>query len=250
MQTKKRRHTIDNEKVQGEGVNLEVYQRRIEQFENEVTVYPVSCEKLAGGRSDRQWLDLVLAGGAKIVQLRDKESKDAHLLEKARYFREKTKEAGALFLVNDRLDIALLADADGMHVGQGDLPPEEIRTLAPDMIIGLSCNSEKDVEILGKKIEKDPRLVSYFNVGPIFPTGTKEGLKTFIGPESIEIFTQKCSLPFTVMGGIKFKHVEELVHCGAKRIAVVTALSQAEDIGKETARWMETISKARGIDLS
>ncbi len=226
-------------------VNTEVYGRRMDQFISEVTVYPVSCEKLAAGRTDKEWLDSVLTGGACIVQLRDKESKDALLLEKARYFREKTREAGALFLVNDRLDIALLAEADGMHVGQGDLAPEEIRKLAPNMIIGLSCNSEPDVEALNTKISVDKHLVSYYNVGPIYPTGTKEGLKEFIGPEAIGSFTTKCPLPFTVMGGIKYHNIEELVEHGAGRIAVVTALSQADDIAQETGRWVQAISAAR-----
>ncbi len=104
--------------------NKELYLQRCKQFEENVGVYPVSCEKLCAGRSDREWLDGVIAGGAQIVQLRDKESNDRELLAKARYFREKTEEAGVLFFLNDRLDIALLSDADGMHVGQKDLPPE------------------------------------------------------------------------------------------------------------------------------
>ncbi len=223
-------------------VDAEKYERRLRQFVEEVTVYPVSCEKLAAGRSDREWLDGVLAGGARIVQLRDKESKDAVLLEKARHFREKTREAGALFLVNDRLDIALLSDADGIHVGQNDLPPGEIRKLAPDLLIGLSCNSEADAEALVRLVAKDPNLVSYFNVGPIYPTGTKAGLLSFLGPQAIAAFSSKCPLPFTVMGGIKYGHIDQLVACGAKRIAVVTAISQADDIKSETARWVRAIS--------
>jgi thiamine-phosphate pyrophosphorylase len=214
----------------------------LKQFTEEVTVYPVSCEKLAAGRTDREWLDGVLAGGARIVQLRDKESEDAVLLEKARYFRKKTREAGALFLVNDRLDIALLADADGIHVGQNDLPPVEIRKLAPDFLVGLSCNNGKDVEALIRLIAKDPDVVSYFNIGPIYPTGTKGGLLSFLGPEAIATLSGRCPLPFTVMGGIKYGHIDQLVACGAKRIAVVTAISQADDIKNETARWVRAIS--------
>src|SRR5512135_1258938 len=84
----------------------ELYARRLRQFVDEVTVYPVSCERLAAGRTDEQWLAAVLRGGARIVQLRDKESDDRRLLAKARYFRQRTREAGALFLVNDRVDIA------------------------------------------------------------------------------------------------------------------------------------------------
>jgi thiamine-phosphate pyrophosphorylase len=218
------------------------YSQRLRQFEEEVSVYPVSCQKLAAGRTDREWLDGVLAGGAKVVQLRDKESKDAHLLEKARYFREKTKEAGALFFVNDRLDIALLAGADGIHVGQEDLPPEEIRRLSQDLLIGLSCNSEDQIERLAIRAKKDPQLVSYYNIGPIFPTKTKEGLRSFLGPEHISGVSKKCPLPFTVMGGIKFEHIDELVSQGATRIAVVTALTQANDITAETARWVRAIT--------
>jgi thiamine-phosphate pyrophosphorylase len=222
--------------------DTENYTRRLRQFTEDVTVYPVSCERLAAGRTDKEWLDGVLAGGARIVQLRDKEGRDAVLLEKARYFREKTREAGALFLVNDRLDIALLSDADGMHVGQNDLPPEMIRKLAPDFLIGLSCNNEADAEALARLVAKNPHVVSYFNIGPIYPTGTKEGLLSFLGPEAIAGLSQRCRLPFTVMGGIKYRHIDELVARGARRIAVVTAISQADDIKGETARWVQAIS--------
>lgn len=220
------------------------YGPRLQRFIEEVTVYPVSCEKLAAGRSDRQWLDGVLAGGTKIVQLRDKVSADGELLAKALYFREKTREAGALFLVNDRVDIALLADADGVHVGQDDLPPSEIRRLAPDFIIGLSCNSLEQARTLGKAVARGGCPVSYFNVGPLYPTATKQGLREFIGPQAIASFTDLCPLPFTVMGGIKECHIKELCAVGVRRIAVVTAISQAQDVAGETTKWIRTIKGA------
>ena len=223
-------------------VDGERYSRLLRQFREDVTVYPVSCEKLAAGRTDREWLDGVLAGGARIVQLRDKLSPDALLLDKARYFRKKTREAGALFIINDRLDIALLADADGIHVGQKDLPPAEIRRLAPNMLVGLSCNSVQDVAVLAQTLTKDPQLVSYFNIGPLYPTETKDGLLSFLGPEAIASFRRLCPLPFTVMGGIKFRHIDELVAHGAQRIAVVTGISKAQDIQAETARWAGAVS--------
>jgi len=222
----------------------QIYTERLQQFTERVDIYPVSCERLADGRSDRQWLDAVLAGGAAIVQLRDKDSDDGELLEKARYFRRKTKEAGALFLVNDRLDIALLSDADGIHLGQDDLPPEAVRKLAPDMIIGLSCNSEEQAMELGRLERQGGCPVSYYNIGPLFPTGTKEGLAHFLGPQAIERFSRHCRLPFTVMGGIKAEHIPELVGYGARRIAVVTAISQATDIAAETGRLRNMIADA------
>ena len=225
-----------------EGVkDIELYERRLKQFEDEVGVYPVSCEKLADGRSDLEWLDQVIAGGSRIVQLRDKESSDWELLAKAKYFREKTREAGVLFFLNDRLDIALLVEADGMHVGQKDLPPAEIRKLAPDILLGLSCNSEEQVKVLGSEVTQNRSAVSYYNIGPLFQTGTKDGLHHFLGVQAIADFSRHCSLPFTVMGGIKRDHLDDLLQAGAKRIAVVTAISQAEDIAAETGYWQQRI---------
>jgi len=229
-----------------EGMNHSLYSRRLRQFVQEVTVYPVSCEKLADGRTDREWLDGVLAGGARIVQLRDKVSSDHELLVKARYFRKKTREAGALFLVNNRLDIALLVDADGIHVGQNDLPPEEIRRLAPDLLIGLSCNTLEQAEKLGEEVATGTCPVSYFNVGPLYPTDTKQGLREFIGPQAVGQFTKVCPLPFTVMGGIKSGNISELRSIGVRRIAVVTAISKAPDIAAETAYWIKEISASLG----
>lgn len=221
----------------------DLYLERLAILEQEVTIYPVCCEPLANGRSDKEWLDAVLAGGAKLVQLRDKVSDDRTLLDKAQYFREKTREAGALFLVNDRFDIALLADADGVHVGQDDLPPEEIRRLAPDWIIGLSCMSKEHVLALQKTIDAGIHGASYYNIGPIYPTSTKEGLKDFLGASEIRGISENCELPFTVMGGIKYEHIEELVAVGAHRIAVVTAISQAKSIVDATAEWASRITE-------
>ena len=207
-------------------------------FRDKVTVYPVSCEPLANGRSDTEWLDAVLDGGARIVQLRDKHSDDLTLYRKAMIFREKTCAAGALFIVNNRVDIAMLAKADGVHLGNSDLPAQEVRKLAPDLIIGVSCNSPEQAATAKE------RGASYFNIGPLYTTATKKNLTPFLGPEAIEEFAALCNLPFTVMGGIKLQHVPELVAKGAQRLAVVTALTQAEDIAAETSRWIKAIDKA------
>lgn len=223
-----------------------IYNRLFRQFVEDVTVYPVSCEKLAEGRTDQQWLDGVLQGGAKIVQLRDKHSDDRQLLAKAKYFRKKTTEAGALFLVNDRVDIALLADADGVHLGQEDLPPEEVRKLLPDKLVGISCNTEEQARNLGAMEKKGDLAVSYYNIGPLYPTGTKDGLAEFIGPDAIDRYSSYLKIPFTVMGGIKLEHVPELVARGARRIAVVTALTKAENIASETRQWVKTIKRSIG----
>lgn len=212
---------------------------RLQIFTEAVTVYPVSCEKLAGGRSDLEWLAAVLAGGARIVQLRDKEAGDRELFAKAQAFRRLTSAAGALFIVNNRLDIALLSGADGVHLGNSDLPAEAARQLAPALLIGVSANT------VDQAATAQARGASYFNIGPLFPTATKAGLKEFLGAAAIPAFRAVSPLPFTVMGGVKLDHVEELVARGARRLAVVTALSQAADIAAETGRWIAAINAAR-----
>ena len=215
------------------------YQKKMDIFTRQVTVYPVSCEQLADGRSDIQWLDAVLAGGSRIVQLRDKISDDRTVLEKAHVFRRRTQAAGALFIVNNRIDIALLAKADGVHLGNSDIPVEEARQIAPTMIIGVSANTREQAATAEK------RGASYYNIGPIFATETKKTVKAFIGPEAVTTYSAGSNLPFTVMGGIKLHHVSELVKLKACRIAVVTALTKAPDIEKETRTWIKAIRGCR-----
>ena len=212
-------------------------QQRMDVFLHQTSIYPVSCEALANGRTDEQWLEEVLAGGARIVQLRDKESDDRTLYEKALVFRRKTEAAGAILIINNRVDIALAVDADGIHLGNSDMPAEAARALAPEMIIGVSANTEEQAATAKS------RGASYFNIGPIYPTQTKKRLTTFLGPEAVPTFAARCDLPFTVMGGIKFNHIPELTAVGVRRIAVVTALSQAEDITAETRRWVKALTE-------
>ena len=214
------------------------YKEKITFFRKKATIYPVSCEPLARGRSDIEWLEGVLAGGAKIVQLRDKYSDDRVLYEKALIFRKKTNEAGALFIVNNRVDIALLAKADGVHLGNTDLPVEKVREFGPELIIGVSCNKPEQAATAKE------RGASYFNVGPIYTTETKKDLTPFLGSDAIELFSSLCDLPFTVMGGIKRNHIQDIVAKGARRIAVVTALTQAKDIAAETRCWIAEIDRA------
>lgn len=214
---------------------------RKEKFTRTTSVYAVSGEDFLRGKTDIQWLEGVLAGGAKIVQLRDKKSTDRILLEKARVFRRLTLEAGALFLVNDRPDIALLSGADGIHVGNDDLLPEDIHCLAPDLLIGVSCNTLEQVRSLGQLVRDRKSPVAYFNIGPLFATQTKKEARQPLGPGAIAEFSARCPLPFTVMGGVKLYHVPELMAAGVRRIAVVTALTAADDIAGETRQWMEAM---------
>jgi thiamine-phosphate pyrophosphorylase len=190
----------------------------------EVDIYPVTCERLSAGRSNLTVLTAVIQGGARIIQLREKEYTGKALYRLALEFREMTRRAGVLLIINDHLDIALAVDADGVHLGQDDLPVTAARTLAPGLLIGASTHS------LEEALQAQNDGADYINIGPIFPTKTKEGVETYLGPDAIAEIAPKVRLPFTVMGGINPSNIDQVLARGARRIAMVTAITQAQDI--------------------
>lgn len=198
-------------------------QERLTLFD-EVDLYPVTCEALCEGRTNLEFLEGVIEGGARIVQLREKDmsGKDFHALAEA--FQERCSRAGLLLIINDHLDVALSVGADGVHLGQDDFPLIEARKLAPDLLLGASTHNREEA----LKAEKEG--ADYYNIGPIFPTSTKEHLSHFLGPEEIPSISKGIDLPFTVMGGIKKENIPSLLEAGARHIAVVTAVTQTPDI--------------------
>jgi len=190
---------------------------------DEIDLYVVTCEKLSNGRSNLKVLDAVIKGGGKIIQLRDKQISKRDFFQLAKKFREITLKAGILLIINDYLDVAMAIDADGVHLGQEDFPLKEARKLAPNLILGRSVHSLEQAKIA----EADG--ADNINIGPIFPTGTKEHAHA-IGTEAIKKIAPEISIPFTVMGGIKSTNIKETVEAGAKKLALVTAVTQAEDM--------------------
>lgn len=203
----------------------------------EVDLYPVTCERLSAGRSDLEVLDAVIRGGAKIIQLREKDCGKGDLYRLALKFREITAAAGVLLIINDHVDIALAAEADGVHVGRADLPVAAARRIAPEMLIGASSHS------LEEALEAQREGADYINIGPIFPTRTKEGLTRFLGPEAIAAIAPHLKTPFTVMGGINASNIGHVVAAGARRVAVVTAITQAGDMAGAVALLRGKIRK-------
>jgi thiamine-phosphate pyrophosphorylase len=168
-------------------------------------------------------LDAALAGGADLFQLRDKDASDDELLAAAETAREKCRAAGALFLINDRPDLAVACDADGVHVGQDDTPVARARDIVgPDAIVGLSTHSVQQAQA-GCRSGAD-----YIAVGPVHATPTKEG-RPAIGVEPIKYAAAHVSVPWFAIGGIDTKTVGDVVRAGARRIVVVRALTDAED---------------------
>ena len=190
----------------------------------QVDVYPVTCERLSEGRSNFEVLEAVIQGGARIIQLREKEYSKMDLYNIALKFREITAEFGVLLIINDHLDVALGVEADGVHLGQEDLPLTVARQLAPELLIGASTHS------LEQALQAQKDGADYINIGPIFPTGTKEGVEGSLGTEVIAKISPSLEIPFTVMGGINELNMNQVLSKGARRVAMVTAITKAGDI--------------------
>jgi thiamine-phosphate pyrophosphorylase len=174
-------------------------------------------------------LDAALAGGADLFQLRDKDASDDELLAAAETARERCRAAGALFVLNDRPDLAVACGADGVHVGQDDTPVARAREMVgPDLIVGLSTHSMQQAQA-GCRSGAD-----YIAVGPVHATPTKEG-RPAIGVEPIRYAAAHVSVPWFAIGGIDTKTVGDVVRAGARRIVVVRALTDADD-PESTAR--------------
>lgn len=202
-----------------------------------IDIYPVTCRELSEGRSNIEVLDAVLAGGARIIQLREKDWEKKEIFELAIEFRKRTLACDALLIINDHLDIALAADADGVHLGQDDLPVSAARKIAPDLLLGASSHS------LEEALEAEKDGADYVNIGPIFPTKTKKKLTNFLGPEAIAEISPKLKIPFTIMGGINQDNIQNVLAHGAKRIAMITGITRAPDIE-------DRVRKLRKIILS
>ena len=201
----------------------------------QVDIYPVTCERLSNGRSNLEVLKAVIQGGARIIQLREKEYSGKKMYDLALKFREITTKAGVLLIINDHVDIAMAVEADGVHLGQDDFPLNAVIKIAPELLIGASTHSLKEA------IRAQKEGADYINIGPIFPTGTKEGLERFLGPEAIAAISPEIDVPFTVMGGILESNIDQVLTNGARRVAMVTAITQAPDITAKVKDLKEKI---------
>lgn len=202
-------------------------------------LYLVTSQELSGGRTTLEILRAALDAGLRLVQLREKTMPVRALYRLAEAARTLTADAGALLIINDRLDLALAVDADGVHLGQDDFPLAAARRLAPDLILGASTHSRAEA----LAAQRDG--ASYVNIGPVFPTQTKTWHGTFLGLAGIEAMAPCLRVPWTVMGGIKTEHVPCLRAAGARTLAVVTAVTAAPDPAAAVRTWLGLLNPAR-----
>jgi len=208
-------------------------------FARMVDIYPVTGRELFQGRlTDREAIARLAAGGARIVQLRDKRLHARDLFKLALLYREETLTHGMMLIINDRADIALACKADGVHLGRDDLPIREARKmLGPDMLIGGSSHT------LEQALEAQAQGASYVNIGPLFATATKPGAAG-IGLEPLRQAVERLKVPVTCMGGVNGGNIAQVRQAGARHVGVVGAIFGAADIADATARLARAIRSA------
>ena len=168
-----------------------------------------------------------LKAGCKIIQYREKNKSTREMIEEAEVIKAECSKK-ALFLINDRVDIALAVDADGIHIGQDDIPVEIAREiLGNEKIIGLSVNS------IDEAIKAQNRGINYLALGPIFQTNTKKNAKNPTGTLMIKKIKEQVNLPLIAIGGINKNNITEVLQAGADSIAAISAIFSSDDVYKE-----------------
>lgn len=194
------------------------------------SLYVVTDPDVLGKRSAVSAIKDAIKGGAKIVQLRDKKVSIGEYYKKAKQIAEICKKAKVTFIVNDYLDVCMALDADGVHLGQDDVPVSVARKLlGPDKIIGLSTHS-KEQAIKGAKSGAD-----YISIGPVFTTQSKPNTMP-VGIELVKWASKNIKIPFVAIGGINEGNLKDVLKAGAKRAAVIRAAIGSKDIANSVKR--------------
>lgn len=203
-------------------------------------LYVITDAKLSRGRSHREVIQAAIAGGATVVQYREKETGTRRMVEEAQELRALCRHMGVPFIVNDRLDVALAVEADGVHVGQDDMPAKLARKLlGPGKILGVSATN------LAEAIQGEKDGADYLGVGPIYATGTKPDAAPPMGATGLAEVVRHVSIPVIAIGGINASNVDEVIATGADGAAVISAIVSAEDIQAITQELLQRIRQAR-----
>lgn len=194
------------------------------QLASALHVVVITDPTLLSDRSLIGTVEAALRGGSRCVQLRDKTATAAELLEDAIQLRALTRQYDALLIVNDRFDVALASQADGVHVGPDDVPVQAIRSSVPEtFIIGASCDE------LARARELVEAGADYLGCGTVFPTSTKPDAGAAIGPSRVTELAAALPVPIVAIGGISIDNANQLSNTGAAGVAVIGAVMGAQD---------------------
>jgi thiamine-phosphate pyrophosphorylase len=190
-----------------------------------IDLYVITDESIAGGLSHAEIAHRAIAGGADVIQLRDKACGSRELCRIGRVIREITRKTGTLFIVNDRLDVALACGADGIHLGQDDMRAGTARQIAPPgFIIGVSVGT------LEEAVRAEQEGADYLSVSPLFSTASKLDAGYGLGLETLREIGQNTSIPVIAIGGINSGNINDAIAAGADGIAVISAVVGRQDI--------------------
>lgn len=202
-------------------------------------LYALTAEEYSLGRSNIAVVKEMLEAGIKIIQYREKEKKQRVKYEECQEIRKMTLAYDATFIVDDDVEIAKLVGADGIHIGQEDLPIDVVRNIVgEDMIIGLSTHSPEQAEAAVRA------GADYLGVGPIFSTKTKKDVCSPVGFDYLDYVVSHVTIPFVAIGGIKANNVAEVVKHGAKCVALVTEIVGASNIPVKITEIQQRIAIA------
>jgi len=193
----------------------------------DLSLYVITDRQFSRGRSTGEVVREALRGGATVIQLREKELSDREIFEEGMKIKPLIKEAGAGFIINDRIDLALALQADGVHLGQQDLPLSIARKLlGAGRIIGIS------VKTVEEAVRAESEGADYLAVSGVYPTDTKKDVGLIVGTQGIREIRRAVKLPLIGIGGIKIHNAREVIKAGADGIAVVSAVTTAPDIAE------------------
>jgi thiamine-phosphate pyrophosphorylase len=196
----------------------------------------IADTEAAGDRSLVSIIREAVEAGATLVQVRGKKLSTRQFLNLALAASEFLKSRDIPLIINDRIDIALACDADGVHLGQEDLPlPFARKILGEKRLIGISVNTIKEAE------EAEAKGASYLGVGPIYDTSSKEELRTILHLEGLRNIRKKVKIPILAVGGIQAENARDIISSGADGIAVISALMASNDIAKATRRLLQAV---------
>lgn len=201
----------------------------------ELKLYLVTDSNILKGRNFYECIEQALKGGVTMLQLREKNESGKEFLEKAVKLRALTKKYNVKFIINDRVDIAMLCDADGVHVGQSDIPAGEVRKLiGKEKIIGVSARTI-DEAIDAKNSDAD-----YIGVGAMFTTTTKLDAKN-VSIDQLRVIKDNVNIPIVAIGGLNLNNIHQLKECNIDGYAVVSAILSSDNIKLECEKWISKL---------
>ncbi len=201
-------------------------------------IYCITDEKFSLGKNNITVVKEMIKAGVEIIQYREKEKDMEAKYKECIEMRKLTKQAGTLFIVNDNIDLAIVTEADGVHLGQEDMPVKQARKLIGNKIIGVSTHSPEQAQ---KAVEDG---ADYIGVGPIFKTYTKKDVVDPVGYEYLDYVVKNIKIPFAVIGGIKERNIAEVAKRGATCFAMITEIVGTENICEKIKNLIKRINKA------